>query len=385
MNRRIFSAAHALFALLLVTILVSCSSDAGDDGSSVPARPAPFEVRLGVVQSLTGAGGIYGDSVVRGIELAVEQLNRTPNAPFHISTTVIDDKSTVDGGMAAFTSLVQSKVTAVIGPTLSNVAIDGHKITQQAGIPTLGATTTAFGITATGDYIFRIALAEDVVVPVTLKFVAGQTPLRQTVLVLDSTDAFSRGSADAMRKGLSVIGSPAAREIDVSRTPDVLAQVRALADEQIDGFLITPLIGQSAVIVKELRAAGFLQTIVGGNSFNTLDIVPQSGGAVDRAYVGAAWNPDVPSPASRTFVDDYTKAYGKAPDLYAGQGYASLQVLADALMRAGTSEPKALRDALAASNDVQTVLGVLSFSAGRDAVHAPVVQQFRDGKLAVVQ
>jgi 4-amino-4-deoxy-L-arabinose transferase len=53
-----------------------------------------------------------------------------------------------------------------------------------------------------------------------------------------------------------------------------------------------------------------------------------------------------------------------APDLYAGQGYASVQVLADALERAGSAETRGLRDALAATQSVETVLGRLSLVAG---------------------
>jgi branched-chain amino acid transport system substrate-binding protein len=71
--------------------------------------------------------------------------------------------------------------------------------------------------------------------------------------------------------------------------------------------------------------------------------------------------------------------------LFAAQGYASVQVLADAVRGAGRDDPAAIRDALAATDKLETALGVLTMSPRREAMHAPVVQQYRAGVLTAVQ
>jgi branched-chain amino acid transport system substrate-binding protein len=362
--------------------MLGACSDGEDAG---PA--ARQQVTLGVAQSLTGAAGVYGKTIVEGIQLAAREINESPASGVHIDLAVLDDASTVEGARAAFATLVAQEVTAVIGPTLSNGAPEAHRLAQAAAIPALGATTTAAGITDTGDYVFRVALPEAVVVPAVVDFVAKRMALRESILIFESADAFSRSSADAMRAGLTAVGASAPLEIDITQTPDVaslLASLRLL--RPVDAVLITPLVEKSAEIVKAVRGAGFAQQIIGGNSFNTQSIVQLSANGVEGAYVGAAWTPGVSTAASRRFVEAYKQAYGgREPDLFAAQGYASVQLLADAVRRAGSSDRAAIRDALASTDKLETVLGVLTMSPKREAVHAPVVQQYRVGVLTAVQ
>jgi branched-chain amino acid transport system substrate-binding protein len=371
----------ALFSLLVVALAAACSSGGDDKASTATPAPKPISLNLGVVQSTTGAAAIYGKTAINGIELAIKQHE---DANLQIEYTVVDDLSTPDGGIAAFNKLADQKVNAIIGPTLSGTAQAAFAVAQQKGIPSIGATTTADGITTAGDQIFRTALAETTVVPPTLAVVNGKAPITSAVLIFDSADPFSVGSAAAMRKGIQGINAKIALEVDVSKDKDVVAAIRGVSGP-VDALLVTPLINEAGPIVKSIRDAGLTQTIVGGNSFNTLDMVTASAGAVNGAYVGAAWNPAVDTAASKKFVADYTAAYGTAPDLYAAQGYAAVEVVVAAAKKAGSADNAALRSALASEKDVETIFGKISMNSTREAEYAPVVQQFQDGKLVVVK
>ena len=350
-----------------------------DDGAG---STETLRVEVGVVQSLSGEASIYGRSVLQGIELAVDEINQTEDS-VEMSTTLVDDGSNVDAGVAAFETLSARGVTAIIGPTLSNVALEAMPVAQEASVPVLGATTTAQGITEIGDHIFRVALTEAVVVPATIARVHEEAPIQLTALVFDSRDAFSRSSADAMRAGIEAIGATMATEIDVAQT-DLASTFPELHGEGLSAFLITPLVDKSVEIVRAIRGNGFQQTFIGGNSFNTPGIVEQAAGAVDGAYVGAAWNPSVDNAVSKRFVDAYTEKYGNPPDLFAAQGYSAVYLLLDAVKRSDAADRAGVRNALASIETVQTPLGSVSFSAEREAVHDPVVQRFEGGELVVL-
>jgi branched-chain amino acid transport system substrate-binding protein len=364
-----------VLVLLVTAFALACSESAQD-------RSEPLSLRLGVVQSASGAAAIYGKSVNNGVELAIKQLETDA---LQIDYTLVDDGSTVEGGRTAFTTLQNQGVDAIIGPTLSNVGLESLKISQQAAIPTIGATLTAEGITAIGDQVFRTALAENEVVPPVLEYVSRVHGMKDAVLILDGQDAFSRSFAAAMRRGMQAVGGSIRLEIDVSAQGDVPGALAQLHDDPVDAFLVTPLVNQSAAIVQAIRAAGFEQLIVGGNSFNTLDLVAASANAVDGAFVGASWNPGVSSERSKDFVEDYTRAYGAPPDLYAAQGYVAVEVLVAAVRSAGSVDRAAIQSALAATKDLETVFGKISISEAREAQYSPVIQQFQDGKLVVIQ
>ena len=317
----------------------ACSDDGDNDDGSPTSAPAPLTLKLGVVQSQSGAAGIYGKTAAQGVELAIKQFE---TESLQIESTLVDDLSTAEGGIAAFTRLANEGVNAIIGPTLSGVALESYKVSQTRGVLSLGATTTGIGITDAGDQIYRTALPEASVVPPVLAYVQTKTPLRQAVLFFDSTDAFSVGSATAMKKGMQDVSGNIAIEVDIATNKNYAAILAGL-HSQADAFLVTPLIGNAGPIVKAIRDAGFQQTIIGGNSFNTLDLVGASAGTVNGAYVGAAWNPGVTNTLSKKFVDDYTKAHGSAPDLYAAQGYAAVEVLVAAVKKANSVDNAALR------------------------------------------
>lgn len=360
----------AIGLLIAALLAVACS----DDG-----EPETLRVEVGVVQSLSGsAGAIYGASVLRGIELAVEEINAA-DAGVTMTIALSDDGSSVATGTEAFRTLSGRSVTAIIGPTLSNVALEAMPIAQQAGVPVLGATTTAQGITEVGDYVFRVALTEAVVVPATVARVHDEAPITSAVLVLDSTDAFSRSSADAMRRGLEAIGGTLLAEVDISQTP-LETRFAELHGQGLSTFLVTPLSDKSIELVKAIRGDGFEQTIVGGNSFNTPGMA-DAGAAIEGAYVGAAWNPGADNAVSRRFVEAYRTKYGSTPDLFAAQGYSSVYLLMDAVKRAGSIDRAAVRDALAGINGVETPLGSVTMSENREAEHSPVIQRFEGGQL----
>jgi branched-chain amino acid transport system substrate-binding protein len=366
-----------LAILLAVALISACSGD--DDGGDPQQTLA---VEIGVVQSLSGPAGVYGKSVAQGIDLAVSEINGS-GAGVALTINLADDASTVPGGAAAFQTLIDGDVTAIIGPTLSNVALEAMKLAQEAGVPALGATLTAQGVTEIGDYVFRVALTEAVVVPAAIEHADEASSVETAALIFDGSDAFSRSSADAMRQGVEDIDGMVAIEVDVASQP-LDAALPLLREADPDAFLITPLVNQAAEIVATLRANGFDQVIVGGNSFNTLAISGTAGDAVEGAFVGAAWNPAVDTEASRRFVSAYTAKYGAAPDLFAAQGYSSVYLLVDAVKRAGSTDPAALRDALAATSGVETPLGDISMSGHREAEHEPVVQRFEGGELVLV-
>jgi branched-chain amino acid transport system substrate-binding protein len=370
---RSFRVVLILGCVLAAAVLLGACSDSGDDS---------LEVQLGVVQSLSGSGSVYGKTALQGIQLAVDKINHDEDA-IHLAITLVDDGSDVDIGTAAFQTVAGREVAAIIGPTLSNVALEAMPVAQAASIPVLGATTTSDGIVDIGNYVFQVALTESAVVPATIARVNQEQPVQNAALIFDSSDAFSRSSADAMRKGIEAINGQIVTEVDIENT-DIAAALPELHTKSLDTVLITPLLAKSAEVVKALRGDGFQQVFIGGNSFNTPDMANAAGPAVEGTYVGAAWNAGQESGASKDFVAAYQERFNAAPDVFAAQGYSSVYLLLDAVKRAGATDGPALRDALGALQGVETPLGSVTMTDGRQAKYAPVVQRFEGGKLVIL-
>ncbi len=132
----------------------------GGAAGLLSAAPLPASIKIGVVETLTGDNSAYGISIRKGIELAAEEINASKLlGGSRLVLVVADDKADKQEGISVFNKVINDdKVSAIVGPTLSGTAFAADPIAQKAGVPVLGTSTTAVGITAMGDHIFRDSL-----------------------------------------------------------------------------------------------------------------------------------------------------------------------------------------------------------------------------------
>jgi branched-chain amino acid transport system substrate-binding protein len=136
-------------------------------------------------------------------------------------------------------------------------------------------------------------------------------------------------------------------------------------------IFITSLGGIPAKIMIEARKQGFTGQFLGGNGFNTAVVSKQAGDAGKGAESGSAWYLGNSFAANSDFVKAYRLKYGADPDQFAAQGYAGIQILADAAKRANltftdlASDRTKLRDAMESVN-INTPLGRFQFTSAHD-------------------
>jgi branched-chain amino acid transport system substrate-binding protein len=258
-------------------------------------------------------------------------------------------------------------VAAIIGPTLSNEMFAVGPVTNGRGIPTIGTSTTAKGITDLGPFIFRTALPEADVIPVTLQaaLARGVTTI---ALLYANDDAFSKSGFDVMQAaapqaGLTVVAvdSFGSKDTDFSAQ---LTRIRALKPGAVGiSALVEPLSG----VLLQARQLGFgKETLfIGGNGANSPRLGQIAGAAADGLLVGSPWFIAKPDPASTAFVSAFRTRYGHDPDQFAAQAYDTLFILAEAIDRAGAAEPARIRDALL-QTDHAGVMGPFRFTDHRD-------------------
>ncbi len=115
--------------------------------------------------------------------------------------------------------------------------------------------------------------------------------------------------------------------------------------------------------------------------FNTLaDNAPLEG-----IYQTTNFAPEMPGEETRQFFDAYATMYGTAPDGIAASGYDAMFLLANAIERANSTDPVAIRDALAATKDFQGATHISHYDENRHPVKSLAILTVRDGALANLQ
>ena len=345
-------------------------------------------VQVGAIEVLSGPNAAYGTAIRAGLELALEEVNaKGVLGGRKIQLTVEDSAANKDQAINAARKLIgRDKVVVIIGPTLSNEMFAAGPVANERKIPIIGTSTTAAGITEIGPYVFRTALPESDVIPVTLAL-AKRRGVKTIALMYANDDAFSKSGFDTMKTAAEKAGlNILAIEAFSGKDTDFSAQLTKIRALKPDAVGISALVEPVSGVLLQARQLGFgKETLfIGGNGSNSPKLGDIAGPAADGLIVGSPWFAAKPDAANQRFVAAFRAKNGRDPDQFAAQAYDCMFILAAAIDRAGAAEPERIREALLATK-YDGVMGPFTFTPGRDPASAEgvVVLAMNGGKFGI--
>jgi len=386
-----------VFALILVLALLAPAVMAQDEEvlqmgfweeCEDPAG-LPETVTIGAIFAQSGAASVYGISQSQAVDLAVAEINESAYLGEGVTLEVIyaDSAGDKEQAIAAMTKLVEEDgVVAVLGPTLSSEAFSADPIAQENGVPVMGVSNTAAGITDMGDFVFRDSLPESAVIPGTIAQATEALSLTQVAVLYGNDDDFTISGYDVFVEALEANYVEILAEATFAKGDvDFSAQLTTLLGTNPEALVISALAAEATQIIVQARQAGYTGPIIGGNGLNSPAVLTNSGEASEGVIVGAAWNIASPEALSTAFIEAYSAAYEDAkPDQFAAQAYTGAWLMATAIRCGDSAESLAIRDSLAEIVDFPSPLGMFSFDEDRNPVHTPVVQIATGGAFAVL-
>lgn len=368
----------------MAAIMMAGFSGCGGKTGGAVSSGAKNAAKIGFTAALTGGAAAYGKSEEEGVRLAVEEINKKGDFP--IDLLVEDTKAVPADSMNATKKLIQEKVSLIIGPMTSNEAKAAGPIIQNAKVPSLEISVTAENITDIGDCIFRNSVPESKNIPQTVKKTHKLLGYK-TAAILYAHDNEQHVTAQKYfqktmeEEGVQVINV----ETFGSKDSEYSAQLTNIQHKAPDVIVVCSYYQEGSRILKKMREMGMDQPVLGDNGFVSPELGKMAGAAADNVYVSSMWSADRKDEKVQKFVENYTKAYGRAPDQFAASAYDGVYMAMDAMQRAGTTtDHKKIRDALAQMKDFKGVCGTFSFDEKRDPVVDLILMKMQDGKFGVV-
>ena len=343
-------------------------------------------IKIGEFASLTGKQASFGQTNHRGVLTAVEELNAAGGVLGRKIELVTEDTRSLQGEAATVVKklISRDKVAAIIGETGSSAALEAAPLCQNAGVPMMAATATNARVTEAGDFIFRACFIDPFQGTVLAKFATNTLKVRRVAAIVANGDAYSVGLVKYFRA--SFAGEIVVEQKYSDGDKDFRAHLTAIKASGADAILCAGNYTEGALICKQARELGLTIPIFGGDTWDSPALVQIGGRAVEGTYFSAHFSPDSTDPLVKSFVQRFAARWqGTVPDTGTSLGYDAMMLLADAMRRAGSTDARQVRDALAATKDYAGVTGRITIDAQRNASKSAVIFTVRDGKFQYVE
>ncbi|MBY0452349.1 MAG: ABC transporter substrate-binding protein [Bdellovibrionaceae bacterium] len=357
-----------LLSLLAVSLFVfSCTKKANEN-----------EIVVGSYSPNTGATATFGVFQMRGIEMAVEEINGAGGINGKkIKLINYDNKSDNDETLAVVNRLIsQDKVVAILGEATSGRSKIGAQVAQQNKIPMLTSSATNPEVTKVGNYIFRACFIDPFQGKVMAKFMVDNLKMKKAAVLRDIKEDYSVGLSDIFTAKLKEAGGEVVKDISYqSGDIDFKSQLTAIKAANPEAIFVPGYYNEVALIAKQLKELGMNQVLLGGDGWSSPKLFEIAKEAINGNYFSNHYTTESTDPKTVAFVKKFKDRYHEDADVMAALAYDSVYVLAEAIKN--TKEPTAenIRNELAKIKDFAGVTGKMSMDENRDAVKSAVVVQ----------
>ena len=377
------------FTFLLAIVALMAGLSACDQLHQLfppPETEGLDEIIIGVDLPLTGsAADPYGFPMQRGFELAREELNQLGGPQITFITE--DDRSTPEGTVEVYNKLIdQHGVSIITGTAFSTWGAQAFPVAQENGVVAFSSLSAASGLSAIGDFIFRAALTTQVQSLNGVRITQEKLGYTKAATLYDTADVYTTSSNTDFTKALmdNEVEIVATEPFQTGDT-DFSAQLTRIAEANPEVIFVSAIADEIPQILSQGREIG----ISASTPFIVTDLtgaeIEKADAAAEGAITFANWTSIADTPGNQAFVENYRAAYGIEPDQWAAQSYATLYILAEAIAEAQSTEATAVRDALANTVNLDTILGQFSFNADGDAVYDPTVLIVENGELVLFE
>ena len=362
--------------LLVALFVLACLSACSEKG-----------VKIGVSAPLSGDIAALGQSTRNAVLLAQEEINakggiKVGGAMQKVTFIIEDDENKPEAAATVFQKLIsQDKVVAIIGSQSSKCSNAGAPIAEAAGIPQISPWSTNPNVTSGKHFVFRACFIDPFQGKAVAGFARGKMKAATAAVLYDVASDYNKGIAEVFRDEFAKAGGKIVSfETYNTNDKDFSAQLSKIKGVNPDVLFLPNYFNDVPLQIQQARKLGMTCKVIGSDGWDNQELIKMGGKDMEGTYFTNHYSPDVDRPASKAFLAKYTKKYNSQVDAAAALTYDSVYLLVNAIEKAGKADPKAIRDAIAATKDFDGVTGAITFNGSGDPVKGAVIIRIENGK-----
>jgi branched-chain amino acid transport system substrate-binding protein len=346
---------------------------------------------LGLNFELSGAVATYGSDTVKGIDMAINEINAAGGiAGKAIELVRYDNKSDpAEATSLAARLMEQDKVIAVMGPATSGAFKATIPSAQANGVAVISASATADQEVTTdsngnvNEYVFRICFTDSFQGVTMANFAKNSLSAAKAVIYKDSASDYAKGLAENFRKTFEAQGGTiVAEEAYVAGDTDFRAVLTKVKGAGADVLFVPGYYQEAGLIIAQARELGIDCPVLGADGFDSPTLVELAGAAaLSNVYFSNHYSSLDQDPVVQDFISSYQAANnGESPNAFQALGYDLGKFLADAASRAATLDKEGLKDAIKSTTNYNGVTGSFAVGADHNPIKAAEVIEMQNGE-----
>ena len=343
----------AVLALVMVLGLAACGGSKSDSQS---AQSGNKVVKIGVFEPQTGDNGAGGKQEILGMQYAnyIQPTVEIGGETYDVKLEIVDNRTSAENGPSAAAELVNRDVSIVLGSYGSGVSMAGGKVFEEAGIPAIGVTCTNPQVTSDCDVYYRICFTDPFQGPALASYAYDGLGV-DTAYVLGMLGSdYDQGLMYYFTEAFEALGGTVVSDSFPEGTANFVSYINN-AKSAGAGVIFAPVsINYAQLIVEAADAQGYEGALLGSDTWDSNMVVESAKGRDVGVYLttfyqeggNAEFDKGI---KERINANADAKTNNGGNDMVAAvtaMGYDAYFTALEALKAAGSTDPKAVLEAL---------------------------------------
>lgn len=337
--------------IILSLFLVSLTEDAVNSLSKE-------EIRIGFVSALSGDAGVWGQSLKKGFEFGVEEINSKGGIDGKLIKVIYeDDGCDATTGINAFNKVIEIDGAKIIAGTVcSSVAMSVAQKTQDNQILYMASGATHPDVPKQGDLIFRAWVSDAYESRELAKYAVNKLGLKKLAITHFNDNPAGIALKDNFKETVESNGGEITKiEAYASEERDFKTSLTKIMQDNPDGIYMAAIPEQTPLIVNRARELGYNGMIFLYGPSVLSEGIPEKIGSKEKIYYA--------SPISKQetdFWENYKSKKGEDADVLVALGYDSIKLIEYGLRKCG-EDNNCIRDSLLNLKDYTITRGTISY------------------------
>jgi len=372
--------------ILTAVAIISVTSLTSISPRQTPAPQQP-EIPFGLVASQNGDLKPWGEDSVKGTQLAIDEFNASGGLDGRkVKLFVEDSNSRPDVAREVAEKLASTdKVILLLGEIASGLTMQMGQVAADHEIPLISIAATRTSLFSGHSNMFRVCYTDDMQGPAMATFAYRDLGFRRVGVMTDRKQPYSTGLSDGFTTRFTELGGKVVDEefYETGQT-QFQGQIGNMKARKPDGLFLSGYFNEAGAIVRQARELGVNVKCMGGDGWDSNEILQLGGEAILNSYFCNHFNNLEESPEAKSFIAKWKAKYdGTLPNTSIGAlAYDAAKLACDALKRAKTKDAAGLQAAIEDTVGFRGATGVITLKGkqGNPPKRVVIVKLTKEGQ-----